>query len=95
MMFNPPGRRWATSRTDWFAAWKRFLDENWERSVNKDMWNQTLEFANKSLEDEALSFWSEEAAWPSVIDQFVIWCRENGIGPGRGGGRAGNGMEVE
>lgn len=84
MMFSPPGRPWATSEeggtgTDWLAEWKRFLLANWSRSVNRDMWNQTLEFARRTLEDETLSFWSENASWPSVIDQFVVWCRENGV----------------
>jgi DCN1-like protein 1/2 len=44
------------------------------------MWNQTLEFANKTMEDESLSFWSEDGAWPSVIDDFVSWCKEKGVG---------------
>lgn len=91
MMFNPPGRPWATNRRDWFAAWKTFLDANWKRSVNRDMWNQTLEFANKTLEDEDLTFWTEDAAWPSVIDQFVVWCRAEGVLAAGGT----DGMEVE
>jgi DCN1-like protein 1/2 len=80
MIFSPPGRRWTTGRTDWLAAWKRYLGEKWTRSVNRDMWNQTLEFANRSMSDEALSFWSEDGAWPGVIDDFVAWCREHNIG---------------
>jgi DCN1-like protein 1/2 len=78
MVFSPPGMAWrsASSGTDWFGEWKKFLGEKWKRSVNKDMWNQTLEFALKSMEDETLGFWSEEAAWPGVIDEFVVWCRE-------------------
>ena len=80
MLFNPPGSRWASATTDWLDAWKRFLEENWTHSVNKDMWNQTLEFSTKSLADESLSFWSEDSAWPSVIDQFVMWCRTNNVG---------------
>lgn len=44
----------------------------------------TLEFAVKSLSDESLSFWNEDGAWPSVIDDFVEWCREKGIGKADG-----------
>lgn len=100
MMFKPPGRPWASGRTDWLEAWNRFLLENWKRSVNRDMWNQTLEFARKTLEDETLSFWSESASWPSVIDQFVVWCRDNGVAAvpvaaGGGGQGAVDGMDVD
>ncbi|KAB5518005.1 Cullin binding-domain-containing protein, partial [Coniochaeta sp. 2T2.1] len=78
MFFSPPGMAWKSGGTDWFEAWKRFLGEKWKRSVNKDMWNQTLEFALRTLEDGTLGFWSEDAAWPGVIDEFVVWWREKG-----------------
>ncbi|KAL1875744.1 hypothetical protein VTK73DRAFT_9865 [Phialemonium thermophilum] len=94
LIFSPPGRPWATSKKNWLADWKRFLEEKWKHSVNKDMWNQTLEFANKTMADESLSFWSEDAAWPSVIDQFVLWLREADKQPG-GGGTVGASMEVD
>lgn len=80
MLFSAPGWRWVSKNYDWLALWKRFLDEKWTRSVNKDMWNMVLEFALKSVGDEALSFWSEDGAWPSVIDDFVAWCKANGVG---------------
>lgn len=73
---------------DWLALWKRFLTEKWTRSVNRDMWYQTLEFANKSMANASLSFWSEDAAWPGVIDDFVKWYRE-------GDGKAAETMEVD
>ena len=40
------------------------------------MWNQTFEFFLKTLQDETLSFWSEDGAWPSVIDDFVAYVKE-------------------
>jgi DCN1-like protein 1/2 len=80
MLFSPPGWRWVSENHDWLEHWKRFLSEKWTRSVNKDMWNMVLEFALKSKEDESLSFWNEDGAWPSVIDDFVEWCKQNGIG---------------
>ncbi|POR33397.1 Defective in cullin neddylation protein, partial [Tolypocladium paradoxum] len=80
MLFTSPGMAWKTKNHDWLELWKTFLNEKWTRSVNKDMWNMTLEFALKAKSDESLSFWSENGAWPSVIDDFVEWCREQGIG---------------
>ncbi|KAK2605900.1 Scaffold-type E3 ligase [Conoideocrella luteorostrata] len=80
MLFSPPGMAWKTKNHDWLDLWKTFLNEKWTRSVNKDMWNMALEFAVKSMADETLSFWNEDGAWPSVIDDFVAWCRGKGIG---------------
>jgi len=78
-LFAEPGWRWVGQNHDWLALWKEFLGEKWTRSVNKDMWNMTLEFALKSVDDESLSFWSEDGAWPSVIDDFVEWCKAKGV----------------
>ncbi|KAK3374582.1 Cullin binding-domain-containing protein [Podospora didyma] len=86
-LFDPAIQPWQTANTDWLDAWKRYLEETWyhngtwKRSVNKDTWNQTLEFARQTMKDGTLSFWSEDQAWPGVIDNFVAWCRENGIAP--------------
>lgn len=80
MLFSPPGMVWKSKNYDWLHLWKTFLNEKWTRSVNKDMWNMTLEFALKSMADESLSFWNEDGAWPSVIDDFVSWCRIKGVG---------------
>jgi len=80
ILFTKPGRPWVTKSQDWLSLWTTFLKEKWTRSVNRDMWNQTLEFARRTMADETLSFWSEDGAWPSVIDDFVAWCRGRGIG---------------
>ena len=40
------------------------------------MWDQTGLFVSKSLEDESMSWWSEEGSWPGVIDDFVAFVRE-------------------
>ncbi|KAF9765481.1 hypothetical protein IL306_002234 [Fusarium sp. DS 682] len=84
ILFAPPGMEWKTPNHNWLQLWKSFLNAKWTRSVNKDMWNMALEFALKSLSDESLSFWNENGAWPSVIDDFVDWCREQGIGKADG-----------
>ncbi|KYK56613.1 putative SCRO protein [Drechmeria coniospora] len=80
MLFSPPGMAWKTKNHDWLELWQTFLGEKWTRSVNRDMWNMILEFALKTVADESLSFWSEDSAWPSVIDDFVEWCGQKGIG---------------
>lgn len=90
MLFSRPGLRWVSATTDWLALWLEFLNAKWTKTVNKDMWNQTLEFFAKSKDDETMSFWSEEGAWPSVIDDFVIWVREK-----RSGGPVADNMETD
>lgn len=78
ILFKEPGRPWVGKKKgiDWLSEWLAFLDANWKRTVSKDMWNQAYEFAVKSIEDESLSFWSEDGAWPGVIDQFVAWYQK-------------------
>ncbi|CAK7266445.1 Scaffold-type E3 ligase [Sporothrix epigloea] len=79
VLFSPPGPAWKTASHDWTDVWVAFLEEKWTRSVNRDMWNQTLEFAIKCRGDESLGFWNKDGAWPSVIDEFVAWCSDKGI----------------
>ncbi|KAK4215518.1 Cullin binding-domain-containing protein, partial [Rhypophila decipiens] len=88
-----PGHPWKSKNVNWLKIWQEFLEAKWTRSVNKDMWNQTLVFADKTMQDETLSFWSEDDSWPGVIDDFVAWCRETGyVKPAAAGG---DGMEVD
>lgn len=78
LLFKAPGRAWVGKEkgTKWLGLWLTFLEDNWKRTVSRDMWNQTYEFAVKSIDDETLGFWSEDGAWPGVIDQFVAWYRK-------------------
>ena len=76
ILFSPPGKPWVTASTDWLKLWSDFLNAKWTKSVNRDMWNQTFEFAQKTMQDETLSFWSEDSAWPGVIDEFVAYAKE-------------------
>jgi len=100
-LFTPTMGGWKTAHVDWLAAWTAYLREkfgvkkagddgqpaDWEytRSVSRDLWNQTRLFAAKTMEDETLGFWSEEQAWPGLIDEFVVWCREKGKVPAQNG----------
>lgn len=76
-LFNAPGRPWVGKQTgrDFAALWVEFIQEKWTKSISRDLWNQLLLFAERSAEDETLSFWSEDGAWPGVIDDFVAWLR--------------------
>lgn len=68
--------KWTSPNSPWLTWWSEFLNAHWKKSVNRDMWNETLKFAQLTLEDEALSFWNEESSWPSVIDDFVEYVKK-------------------
>ena len=56
--------------------------------MSKDMWEQTGVFVGKCREDESMAWWSEEGAWPGVLDEFVVYVREKragNVGVGDGG----------
>lgn len=74
-LFRPPGLEWKTSTTPWLDWWLEFYEEKVKKAVNKDLWKQTLNFAEQTMKDDTLSFWSEESSWPSVIDEFVEWVK--------------------
>ena len=77
LLFSSPlsAVKWNSPNTPWLSWWTEFLTSSWKKSVNKDMWNETLKFAQLTLADEALGFWNEESSWPSVIDEFVHWVK--------------------
>lgn len=76
MLFSPTGRPWVSPKHDWLPLWELFIKTEWTRSVNKDMWNQIYEFATKTMADEELEFYSDQDAWPGVIDDFVTFYRK-------------------
>lgn len=76
LLFTPPSLSWNTANTPWLDWWIEYLGSKWKKTVNKDMWDQTLVFAQKSLDDESMSWWSEDGAWPGVLDEFVIYVHE-------------------
>lgn len=58
-----------------FTLWKRFLTEEANvRIVSKDTWSQFLEFTQEI--DPSFASHDFDAAWPSVIDEFVEWARK-------------------
>lgn len=95
-LYDSDKNPWKSAHVNWLTEWTRFLKEKfgvvkvnsdgeeeveYRRTVSKDLWSQTRLFAAKTKQDETLSFWSEEQAWPGLIDEFVIWCKEKGIVP--------------
>jgi hypothetical protein len=78
LLFSSPlsAVKWQSETTPWLSWWIEFLNNSWKKSVNKDMWNETLKFAQLTLSDESMSFWNEDSSWPSVIDDFVEWVKE-------------------
>lgn len=80
MLFSPQGITWITEASDgeevnWFELWTEFLRTKSKRPVNKDVWDQTLVFAEKTVESGGIGFWSEDGAWPGVIDEYVEWIK--------------------
>ena len=61
--------------TAWLAPWTDFLQARWKKSVGRDLWDQTLAFARRTAEDGSLKWWSEDQAWPSVVDEFVEFVK--------------------
>lgn len=58
-----------------YALWKQFLTEaSGARIVTRDTWTQFLEFTREI--DPAFERHDFDAAWPSVIDDFVAWARK-------------------
>lgn len=62
------------------------------------MWDQTGVFATRCMDDGTMGWWSEDGAWPGVLDEFVEFVREKRMG-GCGGsaevGGEGEKMEIE
>ena len=76
LLFTAPGLSWTSSSTPWLDRWIEYLEGNWKKSISKDMWDQTLSFVLKSRDDESMSWWSEDGAWPGVLDEFVMHVRQ-------------------
>ena len=77
--YDADGTR-ASAGTQSFSAtqyelWKRFLTSaSHVQVISKDTWSQFLEFTREI--DPKFANHDFEAAWPSVIDEFVAWVRE-------------------
>lgn len=61
------------------------------------MWDQLGIFVQKCTEDESMAWWSEDGAWPGVIDEFVVFVKEKrgDNNDGENGNGNGNGEEMD
>lgn len=87
LLFTAPGYEWKAASSPWLDWWIEFHEEKKTKAVNKDVWKQTFNFAEATMRDETLGFWSDESSWPSVIDEFVEWVKKEK--------RGGDAMEAE
>ncbi|WFD34434.1 Scaffold-type E3 ligase [Malassezia cuniculi] len=72
--FSSAERQATFSQAD-FDSWKRFLTEaSGAKVITRDTWLQFLEFTR---EQDAIANHDFNAAWPSLIDDFVAWARQN------------------
>jgi len=63
---------WSDQHTQW---WFDFLNEKGGKGVSRDTWNMFISFARTI--DSRFEEHDLEAAWPSTIDDFVEWAKEN------------------
>lgn len=76
LLFSAPSLAWHSRSTPWLEWWIEYLEGRWKKSVNRDMWDQTGVFVTRCLSDESMGWWSEDGAWPGVLDEFVGFVRE-------------------
>ena len=77
MLFSKAyGLDWSSRDFSWLEHFLDFLQEKWKKSIGKDLWDQTLLFARKTIDDPSLSWWNEmDSAWPSVLDEFATYAK--------------------
>ncbi|KAF3908393.1 hypothetical protein ABW21_db0200189 [Orbilia brochopaga] len=56
--------------------WIDFLTTKWNKSVPRDTWNMLYSFALFAQGDPTLASYDEMSSWPSVIDGYVEFYRE-------------------
>ena len=92
------GMNWSSKGFSWIEHYIDFVQEKWKKSVGKDLWDQTLYFALKTIEDPSLAWWNEvDSAWPSILDEFAGHVKSlpeyKTVFKGAGAG-AGDGMDT-
>jgi DCN1-like protein 1/2 len=94
-LLTAPSLNWVTPHHNWLQLWTDFLTgpKCTARGVSRDLWSHVLKFARKTLEDESLSWHSEEQSWPALIDEFAEHVREQEAHAGGGAEAADERME--
>jgi DCN1-like protein 1/2 len=66
-------------RYSYLDRWLQFIDEEAQPdSVTQDVWNMLLEFVDRY--PDSVAGYDEEAAWPTLIDEYVEWWNEHDFG---------------
>ena len=61
--------------------WIEFINKVYKRAISRDTWQMFYLFVRDVVASDPLNFknYDEMAAWPSVIDEYVEYLRENGL----------------
>lgn len=64
-----------------FNQWYDFISQEYKRSISKDSWSMIYLFIQDILMKDPINFsgYDEMAAWPSVIDEYIEYLRENNL----------------
>ena len=63
------GRPWK-----WLPDWLTFIAQHQnDRPVKRDVWKMTFDFAAEDLEN-----YSTDSSWPTAMDEFVAWLKQQG-----------------
>ncbi|KAJ3332900.1 DCN1-like protein 2 [Blyttiomyces sp. JEL0837] len=63
-----------TGRFKRINSWIQFVTEHHGKAISKDTWNLFLDFTRSCKDD--FSEHDDDEAWPVLIDEFVIYARE-------------------
>ncbi|CCE82987.1 Piso0_002760 [Millerozyma farinosa CBS 7064] len=63
------------------AQWFEFVLSEYKRGFSKDTWQMFYLFARDVIaaDPDSLSGYDEMSAWPSVIDEYIEYLKENGL----------------
>ncbi|GMM35752.1 NEDD8 ligase [Saccharomycopsis crataegensis] len=57
--------------------WTEFINDDWQKPITRDAWNMLFLFLQDFEKDPKLENYDDAASWPSIIDSFVEWAKEN------------------
>jgi DCN1-like protein 1/2 len=77
LLLSQPSLHWVTPQMNWLEQWIAFVTGPCTaKGISRDLWNHVLKFARLTLDDESLSWHSEEQSWPAIIDEFAEYMRK-------------------
>lgn len=59
--------------------WYKFINDIYQKNISKDSWDMFYFFVNDIIIQDPINFknYDEMSAWPSVIDEYVEYLRDN------------------